>query len=41
MNGEKGKKVKLALLGGNVSDSESPAIHTFILSAWGYVCVNS
>ena len=38
MNGEKGKKVKLALLGGNVSDSESPAIHTFILSAWGYVC---
>ena len=38
MNGEKGKKVKLALLGGNVSDSESPAIHTFILSAWWYVC---
>lgn len=32
------KRLKLALLGGNVSDSESPAIHTFILSALGYAC---
>lgn len=32
------KEVRLALLGENVSDSESPAIHTFILSAWGYAC---
>ncbi len=32
------KKVRLALLGKDVSKSLSPSIHTFILKTWGYEC---
>ena len=30
------KKLRLALIGKDVSQSDSPKIHAFILSAWGY-----